>query len=52
MDKRKKKILVLLIEQIRKSNVWDIKSKEYKDTNVRNDIFEAAGNFFSRTKRK
>jgi hypothetical protein len=28
-----------LIEQIRKGNVWDIKSKEYKDAKVRNDIF-------------
>jgi hypothetical protein len=41
-----------LIEQIRKSNVWDIKSKEYKDASVRNDIFEAIGNSFNCTKKE
>jgi hypothetical protein len=41
-----------LIEQIRKSTVWIINSKKYKDTNVRNDIFEAIGNSFSCTKKE
>jgi hypothetical protein len=39
---------LLLIEQI----VWDIKSKEYKDANVCNNIFEANGNSFSCTKKR
>lgn len=41
-----------LIEQIRKSNAWDVKSKIYKDANCRNHIFEEIGKSFNCTKKE
>jgi hypothetical protein len=41
-----------LIEEIRKSNIWNTKSKEYKAAKVRNGIFEAIGNSFNCTKKE
>jgi hypothetical protein len=32
-----------LIEKIRASNVWDVKSREYKDCSKRKDIFSTIG---------
>jgi hypothetical protein len=48
MDKIK---TLSLFEQTRKGNVWDIKSKDYKDANVCNDIFEAIDKSFNCTKK-
>lgn len=37
---------LILIQQIRNSNVWSTKSKEYKDANVCSDIFLRNWPFF------